>query len=139
MLTRSRFLTIIVWFIPVGILTQAVLAGRGLFLDPSLFGLHGGIGHGVLLLALTAATLTWAARLPRSVAVLASSTVVGLLAQTGLGYAGRRSALGAASALHVPLGVTLLGLSVVVALLVTQQTTVFMHRRADLGEDAHTG
>lgn len=119
-----RALTIAAWLIPGGILAQAALAGQGLFLDPSLFALHGGIGHGVLLLALLTASFTWAARFPRHVGVLASLTVVGLLGQVGLGYAGRRSALAAASAVHVPLGVTLLGLSVVVAILVNQHSAL---------------
>ncbi|MTV27596.1 hypothetical protein FTX61_19575 [Nitriliruptoraceae bacterium ZYF776] len=128
-----RALTVAAWLIPVGILAQAVLAGQGLYLDPSLFGLHGGIGHGVLLLALLAASFIWAARFPRHVGVLASLTVVGLLGQVGLGYAGRRSALEAASAVHVPLGVTLLGLSVVVAVLVTQHSAL-VGRTSDLSQ-----
>ena len=133
MSTSSRPLAVLMWLIPAGILTQAALAGSGLFLDPSLFGIHAGIGHGVLLLALLGASFIWAAGYPRRVGVLASLTVIGLLVQTGLGYAGRRSAIGTASAVHVPLGVTLVGLSVIVALLVSQHT-LLVRRTSDLDQ-----
>ncbi len=118
------------WLIPAGILVQAILAGRGMFVGGSVFGLHGGIGHGVLLIAVLLAILAWALGVRRSTAMLATLTIVGLLAQTGLGYAGRRSGIAAASAWHIPLGVALLGLSVAVALLTTQhlRTTTLTDR-----------
>jgi hypothetical protein len=53
------------------------------------------------------------------VAILASIAVVGLIGQTGLGYAGRRSGIALASSVHIPLGVALLGLTVAVAVLAT--------------------
>lgn len=110
---------VLAWTIPVGILVQAVLAGQAWFVSPSLFGLHGGIGHGVLLLAAVTAVTTWFVAVGRWTAILASLVVVGLVGQTGLGYAGHRSAIAVASSLHIPLGVTLFGLSLTVALLVT--------------------
>lgn len=103
------------WLVVAGILAQAVLAGQGWFLDQSMFALHGGLGHGVLLLAVVAATLSWIAA-PRWVAVLATVMLVGLVGQTGLGYVGRRGGTALASAAHIPLGVALLGAAVAVAL-----------------------
>lgn len=130
---RARMLITIAWLSPVGILAQAYMAGRGLFIDADLFGLHGGIGHGVLAVAIVTAGVAWAAGLPRAVSILASLTVVALVVQTGLGYAGRRSAIGAASALHVPLGVTLLGLAVITAVLITQHV-IQRGTRGSIGE-----
>ena len=113
-----------VWLVAAGNVTQAVLAGQGWFVDQSLFGLHGGIGHGVLLVAVVAAAISRRAA-PRWVAVLGTLIVLGLVAQTGVGYAGRRVGLAAASAAHVPLGVALLGSAVAAAMGVT------LARRAD--------
>jgi hypothetical protein len=107
------------WAIAAGILAQAFLAGQGWFVDQGLFGLHGGIGHGVLLLSAVVATFAWLVRSSRVVAVVSTLVALGLIGQTGLGYAGRRGELELASALHVPLGVTLLGASVAVAVLLT--------------------
>lgn len=115
----TRVLRRVAWLVPLGILVQAVLAGQAWFVDPALFGLHGGVGHGVLLLAVVTAGLAWLWRDGRAAAVLATLVVVGLVAQTGLGYVGHRAAVAVASSLHVPLGVTLFGVSLAVALLVT--------------------
>lgn len=132
MSTRSLPLAVVTWLIPAGILVQAGLAGRVVFVEPSLLGVHGAIGNGVLLLALVTASFIWAAGHPTHVAVLASLTVVGLVAQVGLGYAGRRAEV--ASAAHVPLGAALLALSAVVAVLVSQHTV-----RARRGSRADAG
>jgi hypothetical protein len=120
----GRVLPPLAWLVPLGILVQAALAGQAWFVSPSLFGLHGRIGHGVLLLAVVTAIVAWLARTSTPAAVLASAAVLGLVAQTGLGYAGHRSAVAVASSLHVPLGVALLGLSVAVAVLVTVRAPV---------------
>jgi hypothetical protein len=107
------------WIVPLGVFAQAVLAGQGWFLDPSLFLLHGGIGHGVLLVSAVVATFAWLLPTSRTTAVLATLTALALVGQTGLGYAGRRGELAIASAAHVPLGVAILGSSVAVAALWT--------------------
>lgn len=117
-MTRRLLLTF-AWLVPLGVLAQAALAGQALFVSPSLFTLHGGLGHGVLGLAILTAALAWAARTSRLGAALASLAVLGLIGQTGLGYVGRRTGVALASALHVPLGVALLGLTVATALLLT--------------------
>lgn len=112
-----QWLIPLAWLVPTGILIQAVLAGRGLFVDPTLFGLHGNLGNALLLIAVAVAVLAWMSKAGNAAVLLALLTTVGMVAQIGLGYAGRRSAAIEASATHVPLGVALLGLSVAVALL----------------------
>lgn len=119
-LALRRWLVIIAWLVPIAIFLQALLAGQGLFVDPTLFGLHGILSNLTLLVSVVAAVLAWAARTSRTTALLASLTVLGVIAQTGLGYAGRRSGLVEASAAHVSLGVALFGLAVAVALLVNR-------------------
>jgi hypothetical protein len=114
-------LLVLGWLVPLGVLAQAVLAGQALFSDPQLFGLHGGVGHGVLLLALLTAVLAWVERVGRGTALVASLSVLLLIGQTGLGYAGRRSGLALASSLHVPLGTVVLATTTVVAVALTQQ------------------
>lgn len=120
----ARVLPPLAWLVPLGILVQAALAGQAWFVSPTLFGLHGGIGHGVLLVATVTAVVAWLARTSTPAAVLASVAVLGLVVQTGLGYAGHRSAVAVASSLHIPLGVALLGISVAVAVLVTARVPV---------------
>lgn len=113
-----RAARVVSWVVVVGVLAQAVLAGQGWFGgQQALFGLHGGIGHGVLLLATVLALACWVIPGARVAAIVASLNVVALLGQTGLGYAGRRGGLGLASSLHVPLGVAILGAAVAVAVL----------------------
>lgn len=131
-------IVIMAWLIPAGILVQATLAGRGMFVGGSVFALHGGVGHGVLLIAVLLAIVLWTLGVHRGTAMLATLTMFGLVAQTGLGYAGRRSGIAAASAWHVPLGVALLGLSVAVALLTTQhlRTTTLTDRRPASSDEA---
>jgi hypothetical protein len=114
-----RVLTVIAWLVPAGVLVQATIAGQALFVSPTLFGLHGGIGHGVLLLAILTAGLAWVVGPSRPAAVLAVVAVLALIGQTGLGYVGHRSRVTLASSLHIPLGVAILGLTVTVALLIT--------------------
>lgn len=116
----DRVAQLLAGIVPVGILVQAVLAGQGWFADQGLFLLHGGVGHGVLTLAILVAAWAWWRRPSVSVVALASLGVVGLVAQTGLGYTGRRGGVALASSLHVPLGSLLLATSLLVAVLVAQ-------------------
>jgi hypothetical protein len=114
---------VLAWTVPAGILVQAVLAGQAWFVSPALFGLHGGVGHGVLALSVVTAGLLWLVDGARTAALLASVVVLGLVGQTGLGYAGHRTGIAAASSVHVPLGVTLFGLSLAVAVLLAVRDT----------------
>jgi hypothetical protein len=115
----TRLLRIAAWAVAAGILAQAALAGQALFVDGALFGLHGGLGHGVLLIAIATTILALVGRAGATAVVLSVLLVGGLLAQTGLGYVGHRTASAMASSLHIPLGVALLGLSVALATVVT--------------------
>lgn len=108
-------LRVIAWLVPLGVVAQAVLAGQSTFAGADLIGLHGGLGHGVLLLSIITAGLAWVTRARSVVAVLATLAVIVLVAQTGLGYAGSRTGMNAASALHIPLGVLIVGITTVVA------------------------
>jgi hypothetical protein len=117
--TAPRPLVYAAWAIPAVIFLQAVLAGQGWFVDQGLFGLHAGLGHGLLLISAVVATFAWLVRSSRVVAILSTLIALGLVGQTGLGYAGRRGELAVASSLHIPLGVALLGASVAVAVLLT--------------------
>jgi hypothetical protein len=114
----GRATSMLSWVVVVGVLAQAVLAGQGWFAgQQGLFGLHGGIGHGVLLVAALVAVGSWLLAAGRVIPILASANVVLLVAQTGLGYTGRRGGVAIASSLHVPLGVAILGVAVAVAVL----------------------
>lgn len=115
----SRPLMVLAWLVVAGVMLQALLAGQAQFVSPELFALHGGIGHGVLLVSVLLATFTWLAGTRRVTAVLATLSTLALIGQTGLGYAGRRGQIAEASAAHVPLGVAVLGVSVAVAVLLS--------------------
>jgi hypothetical protein len=117
----DRVAGVLAWVVPAGILVQAILAGQGWFVDQGLLGLHGGVGHGVLTLAILVAGWAWWRRPTWTIVLLASAGVLGLIAQTGLGYTGRRGGVALASSLHVPLGTLLLAGSLLLAVLVTQQ------------------
>lgn len=128
-----RSLTVILWLVVVAIMAQAMLAGSGLFGSPQLFELHGWIGSGVLVLAAVAALLALVTRQGMTVTLGAVILAAASISQIGMGYAGRRSGMTQLSALHVPLGVAMLGLAVAVAVLVTVQRRA--HTRVDDPED----
>jgi hypothetical protein len=91
------------------ILVQAMLAGQSLFWPASIT-VHGFVGNATFALAVVAAFVALAAKVP--VWVLSIDALLGLLLffQTGLGYVGRDSTL--AASWHIPLGVTAFGLAV---------------------------
>jgi hypothetical protein len=93
------------------VLVQAILAGRGWFVDLDLIEIHGYLGNAVFLIAILQVALAVGVGLrgPR----LAASAVIVILvfAQVGLGYAGRESAVSAAW--HIPNGVLIFGLAAV--------------------------
>ena len=117
--SASKALVVLSWLVPVGVMAQAALAGQAWFIDPELFGLHGGIGHGVVGLSVILAVWSWLQRISIPGAAMASLAVIALLGQTGMGYAGHRSGIAAASSLHIPLGVAILGLTVAAAVTFT--------------------
>ena len=96
------------------ILVQATLAGQFLF-NGSEIDVHGYIGNGSFFLGLVAAALVVFGRGSVWLTVAAVALFAALFAQIGLGYAGRESA--AAASMHIPVGVTSLGLAVAVFIL----------------------
>ncbi|VAW05990.1 hypothetical protein MNBD_ACTINO02-1053 [hydrothermal vent metagenome] len=94
--------------IGLGVLAQAMLAGRHIAFDSSIT-LHGIIGNGVFTLQAVLAGLLILRRTSTSLKVIAGFFVVLLVMQTGLGYVAR--SVDAAAAMHIPLGVALFGVA----------------------------
>lgn len=115
----QRLLVILLWMVVAAILTQAMLAGSGLFGSPELFELHGWIGSGVLLFSAVAVLLAFVAREGAVVTFGAVILAAAAVSQIGMGYAGRHSGITLLSAWHVPLGVAMLGLAVAIAVVTT--------------------
>lgn len=115
--SAHRALVVVAWLVPIGVLLQAALAGQGWFVHQALITTHGGIGHGVLGLSLIATALAWWVRPNWTVVALTSASLLGLIAQTGLGYTGRRGGVALASSVHIPLGTLLFATTLVVAVL----------------------
>lgn len=101
-------------FLAGAVLLQALLAGQ--FLSGSGGrGLHRVIGEGLGLVALLAAAAGYRLRsVDRDRWWLAVGLLVMMVAQTGLGFAGRDSAT--AASIHVPLGVATFGVALIAAL-----------------------
>ena len=103
-------------------LTQAFLAGRGLWLDRNLIDVHGMVANGIFLIVVVQLGLTLAigarGALGQRLLVANGLLVLLVLVQTGLGYSGRTGL--EARAWHIPLGVLLFGLSVVIAMMAPQ-------------------
>jgi hypothetical protein len=97
------------------VLVQAVLAGRGWFVDPDFIDIHEIVANVVFLVALVQAVLAFVAMrrglATRAVFGVAVAVVVLVVAQIGLGYGGRES--DEAASLHIPNGVLIFGLSIV--------------------------
>jgi hypothetical protein len=93
----------------ITILAQAVLAGRGWFIDIDLIAVHGYLGNAVFIVAIVHVILVYLSGLRNAVLVMSAAILLLIFAQVGLGYAGRESAM--AASLHVPNGVLLFGLT----------------------------
>ena len=95
------------------VFVQALLAGRGWFVDFDLIEVHGWVGNATFLVVVGQAALAFAAygrrALGRLELGLSALLVVLVVAQIGMGYAGRES--GGAAAWHVPTGVLIFGVS----------------------------
>ena len=95
------------------LLVQAVLAGRGMFADPGLIETHGVVGNVTFLAVLALVALAYIAgrrgALGRRELGLSVLLLVLVIAQLGLGYAGRES--NTAASWHVPNGVLIFGMT----------------------------
>lgn len=108
-----RVFFIVAHAVAVLVLVQAILAGRWLK-DTDIIEVHGYIGSMLIFpLAIGQLVLAWFSRLGgrnrTTVVVLSAALLVLILAQVGLGYAGRDST--EARANHLPLGVLIFGLT----------------------------
>ena len=119
------------WFRWVAVMTatlvmvQALLAGRGWFVEVGLIEVHGWVGNATFLAAIALLVAAFAAwrrgALGRGVVILSGLLLVLVVAQLGLGYSGRESA--AAASWHVPNGVLIFGLSAALLVLASEGGT----------------
>lgn len=98
------------------ILIQAILAGRGWYVDFDLIRVHGYVGNAVFLLSAGLVVLVYLVGLRGPTLLLSGAIFLLVFGQVGLGYAGRESAISAS--LHVPNGVLLFGLTTAVCMLI---------------------
>lgn len=103
-------------------LVQAILGGRGWFVDRDLIAIHGGVGGAVVLVAALQAVLALLVGAPagvrRQLAPLTSAILLLVAVQYGLGFASRDSAT--AGAWHVPNGVLIFGLATATTALIVR-------------------
>jgi hypothetical protein len=113
---------ILVGVTTLGVFVQAVLAGRGQFIDHTFIDIHGYVANAIFLLVIAQAAVALLAGVRGRFRLLLLGLNLLLLvlvfAQVGLGYAGRTSHT--AASLHLPLGVLLFGLLVTAMALVSR-------------------
>jgi hypothetical protein len=107
------------WFpniaIAVGVCVflQAILAGRGWFIDYDLIKVHGYVGEITFVLTLLLLISAWLGRQAGLIGIvelgLTALLMVLLVAQLALGYSGRDS--GTAASLHVPNAILITGIT----------------------------
>jgi hypothetical protein len=94
-----------------GVLLQAVLAGQFLSSRPGMLDLHRFLAEAIPIAAIVLVALAWKRRrlgtVGQQILQLSVLSLVAIVIQTGLGFAGRSSPT--AVAVHVPLGVALFG------------------------------
>jgi hypothetical protein len=113
-------------FLALGLLVQAWLGSSGFYNgNPDLVAMHEWLGNLFIVVAVVQVTLAFfaAPKEPATKGLLYVSglTVIGAIAQIGLGYAGRENA--GAMAWHLPNGVLLMGLCTMSLLQVWGPTT----------------
>lgn len=100
-----------------GVLLQAVLAGQFLMGRSGLIAAHRVLAEFLPIIGVAVVVFAWRQRATprhgRALLIGAVGALIALVVQTGLGFAGRSSS--AAAAIHVPVGVALLGLLVATA------------------------
>ncbi len=101
------------------VLVQAILAGRGWFVNHEFIDVHGVVADVVVLAAVVQAVIAFLAlrrrQAGRTLFGLNLAILVLVVVQLGLGYAGRDS--DTAASLHIPNGVLIFGLSVATTVL----------------------
>lgn len=108
------------------VLLQAVLAGRGWFIDYDLIEIHGFVGNATFIAAILLVIGAWLGRQRGSLGTaelaLSGALLVLTVAQIGLGYGGRDSQT--AASLHIPNGILVTGLSAALITLAYARTPV---------------
>jgi hypothetical protein len=97
----------------MSVLLQAILAGRGWFMDYDLIEVHGFVGNVTFLLVILLVIGAWLGRqagVMTNTELIVSIALIALTAaQFGLGYGGRDSR--SAAALHIPNAILITGLT----------------------------
>ena len=97
----------------MSVLLQAILAGRGWFMDYDLIEVHGFVGNVTFLLVILLVIGAWLGRqagvMTNTELILSIALIALTAAQFGLGYGGRDSR--SAAALHIPNAVLITGLT----------------------------
>ena len=104
------------------VLIQAFFAGRGLWLNRTFIDYHEILANVLFIVVVAQLGLTLVIGIPggpgKRLLGLNAALVILMLVQTGLGYSGRTEL--EARAFHIPLGVLIFGLAVIVAVMVPQ-------------------
>ncbi len=104
------------------VLIQALFAGRGLWLNRTFIDYHEMLANVLFIVVVVQLVLAFAigipGRLGKRLLGLNAALVLLTLVQTGLGYSGRTEL--EARAWHIPLGVLIFGLAVIVAVMAPQ-------------------
>lgn len=97
----------------MAVLLQAILAGRGWFVDYDLIEIHGFVGNVTFLLVIVLVVGAWLGKqagvMTNTELILSIALLALTAAQFGLGYGGRDSQT--AASLHVPNGILITGLT----------------------------
>lgn len=95
------------------VLLQAILAGRGWFVDYDLIEIHGFVGNVTFLLVILLVVGAWLGKqagvMTNTELILSVALLALTAAQFGLGYGGRDSQT--AASLHIPNGILVTGLT----------------------------
>jgi hypothetical protein len=109
-----RWLTLVTAIL---VLLQAILAGRGLWIDPDFIDMHEIVANLLFLVVVVQLALAFAIGIPgdlgRRMKVMNAVLLVALVVQIALGYSGPESR--EAAAWHIPLGVFIFGLAGAIA------------------------
>jgi hypothetical protein len=119
----ARALGPVAWSVPALVVAQAAMVGQTLFGGRSFIALHGSVGNLTFVLGAVTLALAWSARRSGPMLLLAFTTVLMLFAQIGLGYLGHRYGIGAASSVHVTLGVLVTAVSAAAAMRSTSESS----------------